>query len=472
MLMSKPLDRLLPYLLLAVLFAAGLAFRPLLPIDETRYLSVSWEMLLRGSYVVPTMNFAPYFQKPPMLFWLIDVVWAIVGVSRWSALLVIFAASAAAVHLTGRLAKALFPGGDALAQRLPWLMVGNLVFAIYASLILFDILLTVFVLAALLCYIAFARGGGMRLALLAGLFLGLGLLTKGPVVLLYAGWAAVLYPLWRDRQADIAAGRFFAGVLLSLVVMLVVGLAWLVPAIAQMGTDFAYSLVWKQAAGRVTGTLKAAHARPFYFYLVLFPLVFIPWIFSPHLWRYGLLARWREGPSDADRRALALLVFWSLGVLLSFSLISGKQPHYLVPILPAVTVVTAYFMAKVPLTAIRLGAVLTVAVLSVGQGIASKTAFRRYDLTPLADYVRQRQDVPWAFSGDYQAQITFLARLTKPLAVIDDDSEAEWSARHPDGYVIERFGKLPEGLESELSIPVEKGYLVVQPARSLLPKAE
>ena len=78
------------------LFAAGLAFRPLLPIDETRYLSVSWEMLLRGSYLVPTMNFEPYFQKPPMLFWLIDIAWAIVGVSRWSALLVVFAASAAA----------------------------------------------------------------------------------------------------------------------------------------------------------------------------------------------------------------------------------------------------------------------------------------------------------------------------------------------------------------------------------------
>ena len=361
--------------------------------------------------------------------------------------------------------------GSPIDERVAPSRVGNLVFAIYASLILFDILLTVFVLAALLCYITFSKSGGMRLALLAGLFLGLGLLTKGPVVLLHAGWAVVSYPLWRDRQADIAPGRFFAGVGLSLVAMLVVGLAWLVPTIAQMGSDFAYSLVWKQAAGRVTGTLKAAHARPFYFYLLLFPLLFIPWIFSPHLWRSRPLALWREKASEADRSALLLLVPWALGVLLSFSLISGKQPHYLVPILPAVVLVTACFTTKVPPAAIRIGAVLTVAALCIGQGIAWKTAFRRYDLTPLAEFVRQRQDVPWAFSGDYQAQITFLARLTKPLDVIDDAGEAEWSALHPDGYVIERFGKLPEGAELEFSIPVEKGYLSVQSARSLLPKA-
>ena len=59
-----------------------------------------------------------------------------------------------------------------------------------------------------------------------------------------------------------------------------------------------------------------------------------------------------------------------------------------------------------------------------------------------------------------------------PLDVIDDSKEAEWSARHPDGYVIERFGKLPEGFAPEFSIPIEKGYLVVQPATSLMPKAE
>ena len=85
MMIAKPIDRLLPYLALAAFFAVSIAVRPLLPVDETRYLSVSWEMFLRQNFLVPTLNFEPYFQKPPLLFWLIDLAWSVFGVSRIAA---------------------------------------------------------------------------------------------------------------------------------------------------------------------------------------------------------------------------------------------------------------------------------------------------------------------------------------------------------------------------------------------------
>ncbi len=53
----------------AVLFAAviilGVLLRPLFPIDETRYVSVAWEMYLSGDYFVPTKNGELYGHKPP-----------------------------------------------------------------------------------------------------------------------------------------------------------------------------------------------------------------------------------------------------------------------------------------------------------------------------------------------------------------------------------------------------------------------
>ena len=45
---------------------AALALRPLLPIDETRYLTVAWEMWLDGSYLVPHLNGEIYTHKPPL----------------------------------------------------------------------------------------------------------------------------------------------------------------------------------------------------------------------------------------------------------------------------------------------------------------------------------------------------------------------------------------------------------------------
>ena len=47
----------------------GLA-RPLMPVDETRYAAVAWEMWTRGDFIVPRLDGLPYDHKPPLLFWL------------------------------------------------------------------------------------------------------------------------------------------------------------------------------------------------------------------------------------------------------------------------------------------------------------------------------------------------------------------------------------------------------------------
>ena len=51
--------------------------------DETRYASVAWEMWLRGDFLVPYINGEPYSHKPPLLFWLIHLGWALFGVNDW-----------------------------------------------------------------------------------------------------------------------------------------------------------------------------------------------------------------------------------------------------------------------------------------------------------------------------------------------------------------------------------------------------
>ena len=78
-----------PLACILVLWALGVIFcisvRPLMPVDETRYLSVAWEMWIHGNWLVPHLNGAPYAHKPPMLFWLINVSWAVFGVNEFSA---------------------------------------------------------------------------------------------------------------------------------------------------------------------------------------------------------------------------------------------------------------------------------------------------------------------------------------------------------------------------------------------------
>ncbi|HHB76580.1 MAG TPA: glycosyltransferase, partial [Desulfobulbus sp.] len=51
-----------------VLVITALLCRPPLPIDETRYLSVAWEMWQNHQFLVPHINGLPYSHKPPLLF--------------------------------------------------------------------------------------------------------------------------------------------------------------------------------------------------------------------------------------------------------------------------------------------------------------------------------------------------------------------------------------------------------------------
>ncbi|MBF0252143.1 MAG: glycosyltransferase family 39 protein, partial [Alphaproteobacteria bacterium] len=66
---SGTADAWLITLIWCALVAAAIVLRPLLPIDETRYLSVAWEMWRSGDFWVPTKNDELYSHKPPFLFW-------------------------------------------------------------------------------------------------------------------------------------------------------------------------------------------------------------------------------------------------------------------------------------------------------------------------------------------------------------------------------------------------------------------
>jgi hypothetical protein len=75
----------------------ALANRSVLPIDETRYLAVAWEIWSRGNFVLPTLNGEAYSHKPPLLYWIIHAGWAAFGVNEWWPHLVALACLSAAL---------------------------------------------------------------------------------------------------------------------------------------------------------------------------------------------------------------------------------------------------------------------------------------------------------------------------------------------------------------------------------------
>jgi len=305
-------------------------FLPALPIDETRYLAVAWEMRLHGDWLLLHLNGAPYSDKGPLLFWLINVAWAIAGLHVWIVRLGVLAASFVSLLLFDRLVRRLDGGDDRLAARATLILAGMICFALFSIAIMFDVIVTTCVLIALHGVLDLdARRWGRGVIVMA-LGLGLGLLTKGPVVLLDAGLVALLAPWWSATARE-ETSRWYAAVALAIVGGLAIALAWALAAYGAQG--FWDAIVLRQTVGRVTKSF--AHARPFWWYFMVLPVMLLPWTLSLRApWR-----AWRE--HFAAGTAVRFGLIWFLPAFAVFCCFSGKQMHYLLPLLPGLAIYLA-----------------------------------------------------------------------------------------------------------------------------------
>jgi len=318
--------------MLAWLALVGVALwaRPLMPVDETRYLSVAWEMWLRGDWLVPHLNGQPYHHKPPLLFWLIQAGWRIGGVSETWGRLVAPLFGLANLALTVALGRRLWPERPAVAEAAPWFLLGGFWWATYTTLTMFDMLVVSFTLIGLLGIVVAWRGRSAVGWALFALGIAGGVLSKGPVIAVFLLPPALLAPLWmaKDRPGWIG---WYGGVLTGLAAGVALALAWALPAARAGGVEYGNAILWGQTSGRMVKSF--AHRREIWFYLAALPAMLLPWTLWPPLWR-GAITAWRErrqlGPSTGARFCALAVV----PALLFMSAVSGKQPQYLLPLLP------------------------------------------------------------------------------------------------------------------------------------------
>lgn len=466
---------------------------PALPVDETRYLTVAWEMRSTGSWALPTLNFAPYSHKPPLLFWLINASWTLFGVSVWPARLVGALAMAAAIGLTHALDRRLAPSPERGPADSVLILLALPLFVTLGLSIMFDMLLTATVAGSMLALWICGRTGNRMAFAGFGLGVGLGLLAKGPIVLLFTLPAALLAPFWIDPTQRRGWSWRIA---LSLGLAVAMALAWALRAAYLGGPEYAEMLFWKQSAGRIASSF--AHARPFWFYVPILLLFLIPLLLWRPAWT-GLRAV--AGTAGSARN---FLLSWILPALLGLSLISGKQIHYLLPLLPALalllslgmrnagmrprdgvpllvfsgllfaglialaagvdrwlpeggTLELAATMLSIPLLALTGAAVMgilaayrstprrTLTAIAIANLIFVAAVFAQsrqtitelFDLQPVADVIATKNG-PVATAQRTHGEYGFLARLKQPVVFVPEKNLACWLAQNPQGVAVVR----------------------------------
>lgn len=325
---SAPTLPRIPHWLPLWLLLAGVSIflHPPMPLYSTRTLTVAWEMWHLGEWLLPHQNGVPYSHKAPLLYWLIHAGWALGGVNDvWPRLLEI-ALSLLNLALLARLARQLFPRRPEIARTAPWVLAGSLFYFLFALQIMFDLLVMA---AALALFVAATRRSGATAAPSfpgIALALALGLLAKGPVILLHVAFPLLLAPYWLE-PARTAPRWWYGRLALAVIAALALFALWVVPVAVTGGTAYREELLLTQTAGRVIDAFD--HARPFWWYFAVLPILLFPWFFWSGTWRALALARHSHEPGHR------FVLLWLLPTFAAFCLVSAKQAYYLLPLLGA-----------------------------------------------------------------------------------------------------------------------------------------
>lgn len=303
---------------------------PLFEPDETRYAEIPREMLAAQDWAVPRLDGKPYFDKPPMLYWLVAATYQALGQEPWLARLVPAGAMMALVLFTYGFGQTTVGTPAAWRASLGLAIAPGI--AGMGRLLLMDGVLSLWIILAQGSLFLGSRGGRWRTGwwLLAAVAAAAGIMTKGPICLIL-----VLVPWTLHRWLSNQPGLGWRAWTGWWTVVVGLTLPWHIVVALSDGT-FLNHYLWEHHVLRFLQPFD--HVRGTFFYvpivlMALFPLsLLLPFTGS------FLLSR-RETDRDARTSALGYW-FWCAAVCLGFFSLSGcKLPTYILPSLAPLALV-------------------------------------------------------------------------------------------------------------------------------------
>lgn len=317
----------------AALYLYNLSGVGMISTDEPRYAAIGQAMARTGDWVTPHLWNAPWFEKPPLLYWMSAVFFSLDQPPELAARLPVVLLSLAFLTLAAWLVAGEF-GAEASAVSIS-LLATCAGWVAYSSFCLTDLPMAVFFALAILLALPLLRANagtkGIPLRFLGiGASLGMAALAKGLVPLALA--IPLLWYLrnwWRAWWWAGAACFAVAG-------------PWYIAVYLRNGTPFVREFFLKQHFARMYSN-SLQHVQPWYYYFPVLLAALFPW--TP------LFALFVKRNAGWDRRRSLLLATVLFGFLF-FSVFVNKLPGYLLPLLPLLFVLLGAEFASRPFAGI------------------------------------------------------------------------------------------------------------------------
>ncbi len=333
-------ERLRDYALLltisALLTLPNLGATSLWDVDEGVNAQAAREMRDNGTWVIPTFNYQLRTAKPVMLYWLQRASYATFGVSEWSARLPSVFAAWLTVLLTYELARRMFGRATGLLAGI--VLASAFEFSMLAHAATPDATLLLYTVLTYFLFWSFHEGGSNRWWMPTAAACGLAMLTKGPVGVALPGLVFLLYFAWNRELSRLLDRRFFG----ALLVFLLVAGPWYGLVTAETRGEWARVFFGRENLQRFSMPMEN-HRGPFFYHAAALLVLFVPWsIFLLAAVWYGVKA----ARLPTEPRPFRFLVCWFGSYLVFFSAAATKLPNYMLPVYPALAILTARFLTR------------------------------------------------------------------------------------------------------------------------------
>lgn len=383
------------FLAFSLVWFGCLDYRKLIQTDEGRYAEIAREMAVSGDFVTPRLNGIKYFEKPPLQYWATAATFKLFGEHEWTARIW--------PGLTGFLSVllAFFSTSRLFGQRAGLLAAATLGSGLFTVLIghinTLDMGLSFFLQLALtgMLFANHENTPGRhrrKWMLLVWAALALAMLSKGLVSLVLCAVTLVAYSLLaRDFSPwkRLEAGR---GTLL----FLAIAAPWFV-AVSLANPEFPHFFFVHEHIDRFLTKEHGRYQPAWYFFATLL-VGTLPWTLMMLQGWLGAWLRERSGDFQPQR----FLFIWAAVILGFFSASSSKLPSYILPMAPALAMLTGVFLANAGRKTLLAHLLLLVPVAATATWLAPKITERANAATSL-DMMAQYAEWATAAAGIWLA---------------------------------------------------------------------
>ncbi|PYT07403.1 MAG: hypothetical protein DMF60_07215 [Acidobacteria bacterium] len=300
--------------------------------NEAFYAETPREMIESQDYINPTFNFRPRLNKPPLSYWMVVPFYKSLGISEAVERLAIACGAMIIIATAYGLGHVVFSVEAGLLAAIGLAAAPR--FLMFSRRIMIDVYLAMFMTLALLMFMLAERRPDRRrlFLILMYTFIGLGVMTKGPVAMVLPIAALVIYlAVYRQfnrlRELMPATG---------LVIVAAIVLPWYVSIYYQHGWSHIETFILKDNLSRYTQQLWGPR-RGFFFYVPVMFGDFFPWslFLIPCSWLAARRIWTGKGQPGSQARSSVLLAIWIIVIVAFFSFSKSKEDLYILPIYPA-----------------------------------------------------------------------------------------------------------------------------------------